>query len=296
MRYFMIIPFIFSLLQAGQTEFNKLWYDGNAEISVYDVEEYRYGAPRKAERIMVFVTEPLDVETGIKPDTRGEDRKIVKALKLNDLLTFNTGIYKYNVMNSVFVGLENKFGLESGQTIKLSMSVQEWCGNVYERVLRKGDLYAGKLFSYFDSEGEKNYELENATEIIPEEALLINLRELDNEFVKLGESKDVQLLSSMWERRKKHIPIKVFSTKIYKKGGIKIKTAIGKKEANYFSWKRANSSLFELWVEKEYPHRILKWKNESSSKGEIRSSIRKPYWELNKNKDEKIRKSMGFLN
>lgn len=61
-----LLLFISGVISAN--EFDKLWYDGNAEISVYNLTEQRYGEPRKGVRIMVFVTEPLRLTTLIKPD------------------------------------------------------------------------------------------------------------------------------------------------------------------------------------------------------------------------------------
>jgi hypothetical protein len=63
----------------------------------------RYGESRPGYGVMIFVTEDLHRDTFIKVESSGvpqDDR--VYTLKLNNVLKFDTGIYDYSVMSSVF--------------------------------------------------------------------------------------------------------------------------------------------------------------------------------------------------
>ena len=77
--------FIYFAQNAVANNFNKLWYDGNAEISVYDLVETRYGEKRDGKRVMVFVTEPLRTKSLIKPDSKLRDKDKIEVIKLNDV-------------------------------------------------------------------------------------------------------------------------------------------------------------------------------------------------------------------
>ncbi|MBD3393705.1 MAG: hypothetical protein GF410_16955, partial [Chitinivibrionales bacterium] len=73
MRQIMILNMFAVALVAFEPradQFSDLWYDGNAELSTYEITEMRYGEPRKGSRVMVFVTEPMRLSTHIKPDVK----------------------------------------------------------------------------------------------------------------------------------------------------------------------------------------------------------------------------------
>lgn len=38
-------------------QFGEYWFQGKAEISSYDLTQYRYGEAREGEAVMIFVTE-----------------------------------------------------------------------------------------------------------------------------------------------------------------------------------------------------------------------------------------------
>ncbi|MEK6223912.1 MAG: hypothetical protein N2A97_03490, partial [Thermodesulfobacteriales bacterium] len=84
-------------------EFKAYWYDGKAEITSYKLEQARYGELHEGYAVLVFVTEDFSKSKQVKLDNpqnaNGDD---VKVLKLNRIKKFDTGIYRYSMMDSVF--------------------------------------------------------------------------------------------------------------------------------------------------------------------------------------------------
>ena len=117
-------------------EFNSYWFNGNAELTSYEVEQDRYGELRKAEQVNIFVTEDFSKEMHVKldaPQNAGADR--IPVLKLNWIRRFNTGIYDYSLMQSVFKPLDGSSALKTTTTI------QDWCGHVFQQYNRKENGY-----------------------------------------------------------------------------------------------------------------------------------------------------------
>lgn len=271
---------VLSILYAD--EFSSQWYDGKAEISTYKISEKRYGEYRNGIRTMIFVTEPMRLSNNIKPDVDLPESKKIEVIKLNDIRRFNTGIYDYSVMTSVFAAVEKRKNIPLFGTMKVSLTSQEWCGNVFELLKRQNKLFKGQLFSYFEEEGETNYTIENKGRVEAEENLWVIIRELRGSVLKIGESINLHIIPSAWSRRKTHNPAKAEEGILIKVKSGKIETAIGSFRAVLFMWK-FDGKQTEVWIESSYPHRILSWKEWDGSKGEIIASGREPYWKQKSN-------------
>lgn len=138
----------------GQSEFADYWFNGVAEISSYELQQVRYGEIRQGSAVFVFVTEPFSAAKQVKldyPENMGEDN--IAVLKLNAIRKFNTGIYDYSMMTSVFTPIAIE---QYPHTLKTTTSVQEWCGHTFTQFNLKGNKYEVKEFSYFESEGDIN--------------------------------------------------------------------------------------------------------------------------------------------
>ena len=114
-------------------EFKAYWYNGEAEITSYKLEQARYGEMRSGTAVMVFVTEDFLPKEQVKADTYNE--KNTPVLKLNSTKNFNTGIYPYSIMQSTFYPVAN-----NQHALKISASVQEWCGHVYTQLNNRNDF------------------------------------------------------------------------------------------------------------------------------------------------------------
>ena len=137
------------------SQFNDYWYAGEAEISAYKLEQARYGELREGTAVLVFVTEPFLPKKQVKAD--GNNPENISVLKLNATKNFNTGIYPYSIMQSTFYPVAN-----NQHAIKVSCSVQEWCGHAYAQ-LNNREQFELMSHSYFESEADENFKLEKAT-------------------------------------------------------------------------------------------------------------------------------------
>lgn len=133
-------------------DFGDYWYQGEAELTSYDLQQARYGEVHDGSAVLIFVTEPFSKSKQVKVDdasAAGDDAATV--LKLNLTKTFNTGIYPYSMMSSVFTPVDRQ---ALPRTLKVTTSVQEWCGHVFMQLNRTQDGYRTQRFSYFESEGD----------------------------------------------------------------------------------------------------------------------------------------------
>lgn len=137
--------------------FSNYWYQGKAEITSYALKQARYGEIHEGYAVTVFVTEPFSKSKQVKLDNPGINKEDSEnVLKLNFVRKFNTGVYRYSVMDSVFTPVDLK---EHPHSLKLSSSVQEWCGNVYTQLNLRDKSYDVESFSYFETEGDRKFQL-----------------------------------------------------------------------------------------------------------------------------------------
>lgn len=141
--------------------FELKWYQGQAEISRYAIEQARYGELRRGDAVLLFVTEDFRTDKFVKlEDYGGEGRSSsVPIMKMNFMLNFVTGVYPYSVMTSVFTPLDTR---TYPRALKASHSAQEWCGHVYGQYTYRNGRYHYESHSYFENEADESYELEGA--------------------------------------------------------------------------------------------------------------------------------------
>ena len=140
--------------------FNDYWYNGEAELTSYTLKQSRYGEIHEGEAVTVFVTEPFSKSKQVKLDNgpaAGKDK--VDVLKLNMTKRFYTGVYPYSMMFSAFTPVDRK---NEGQTLKVSCSVQEWCGHTFTQYNLDKTSYDIHQYSYFESEGDIKTKLPKA--------------------------------------------------------------------------------------------------------------------------------------
>ena len=140
-------------------QYKLAWYAGKAELSSYTLQQARYGEIRKGEAMLIFVTEDFSKEKLVKLDEPDKTNDKVRVMKMNMTKKFNTGIYPYSMMLSVFTPV-SKNGNE--KTLKADCSSQEWCGQTYSQLQLKGEKYNWQLHSYFEKEGEQDKKLNAA--------------------------------------------------------------------------------------------------------------------------------------
>lgn len=155
-------------MAAEHGTFESYWYQGAAEMDRYALSQARYGEVHPGEAVLIYVTEDFLSDAQVKWD-HGPRDNVVPILKLNHARRFYTGIYPYSIMTSVFSPTAG------GSAIKLTASIQEWCGMAFAQLNLHEDSYRAASFSYFQSEGDSHSEIPNA--ILEDELWVIGRRD-----------------------------------------------------------------------------------------------------------------------
>lgn len=260
-------------------EFKDYWYAGKAEISSYALSQSRYGELRDGKAVLIFVTEPYDTIDEVKADQPDEDSRPV--MKLNATRDFNTGIYPYSIMSSTFLPLDKK-----DNALKISSSIQEWCGHTYMQFNQNDEEYDIELFSYFQSEVDYEMDVEN---VMTENQIPIQLR-LNPMEMPTGAMK---VIPSAEYLRLKHIETKAYdATASLREIEDGLLYSIRFTELN---------RMIAFKVQKEFPHKILAWMDRYTdggqpmvSTGTLIETMNTPYWNQNSNEDEVLRNELGI--
>tara|TARA_R110002049_G_scaffold285775_1_gene467301 strand:- start:4415 stop:5365 length:951 start_codon:yes stop_codon:yes gene_type:complete len=257
-------------------EFKNYWYAGEAEITSYKLEQARYGEMREGKAVLVYVTEDFLAEKQVKADRQNPNN--IPVLKLNATKNFNTGIYPYSIMQSTFYPVSN-----NKHAIKVSSSIQEWCGHVYAQLNNKKQFEI-MLHSYFESEADENLKLEKS---ILENELWTQLR-IDAKSLPTG---DLQIIPSLEFTRLKHIPLKAY------KASAKLS-----KNSYSISYPELNRTL-TITFNPNFPYDILGWEESFKSgfgpnaktlttKATKLKTLKSAYWNKNHNTDEILRDTL----
>lgn len=262
----------------------KYWFQGQAELSSFELTQYRYGEPREGEAVLIFVTEDFSRKKQVKLDNPGEaGRDKQSVIKMNQTRDFVTGIYPYHMMLSAFTPTK-----EQSNGVKFTLSSQEWCGQSFAQLnLKSGESYSGKLFSYFEQEGDETFSFSGVAEDD-----LWNLIRINPNQIPTG---SVQMLPSLFYQRFTH---KEFETQ---EAFLKVQSISENRnqlEVNYSSGNR----ILRIDFEKNFPYQIMGWEEvdvKEDGKQEVTRAKRKglkviDYWKKNKLEDEFLRNELNL--
>ncbi|WP_034256651.1 hypothetical protein [Arenibacter latericius] len=263
-------------------EFKDYWYSGKAEITSYKLEQAQYGEIRDGKAVLIFVTEPFMVDEQVKPDTPNADH--ISVLKLNSTKNFLTGIYPYSIMNSSFYPV-----YDNQHAIKLTSSVQEWCGQVFTQLNNRSQFEVNS-YSYFESEGDRYHKLEKGHL----ENELWNKIRINPNNLPIGKIKIIPSLEYLRMAHKELMPYEA-NANLTITGGKSVYTI------NYPTLERELSISFSS----SFPYSIESW-TESYKSGSGKDSktltskalkiktLKRAYWQENKNSDVFLRDSLGL--
>jgi len=286
---------------AGSPEptFESQWRDGRAELAGYHYSVTRYGQARTGQAVMITVTEPFSESKRVKVDDAAKNPPdTFEALKMNLVRDFQTGIYDYNTMTSVFVRARDF------TPAKISFSSAEWCGHVYEELIVDRNAVRQSLRSYFEGEsGDRTLAWKAGG--ISEDQLFVLLRGLRGAIVKPGERRAVPLLPSSFVRRLAHRPLAWETATIERAPRPEtITVPAGTFPADRYRITTTDARQGTFWVERANAHRILRWSWSSTTKGDrggeamesgdLAGSARLPYWRLHGNGQESYLKELGL--
>jgi hypothetical protein len=274
---------------ARADQFDAQWHDGKAELDGYRLTVSRYGEDREGTAVMIFVTEPFSKSKHVKlDDAHANPEDTFDALKLNLVRDFQTGIYDYNTMVSVFVRSD------TFNPVKISFSSAEWCGHVYgELIFRPKDI-RGSYSSYFEDESGPLL-LGRPPGGIVEDELFIRLRGLRKDFLAPGEARVVPFLPGMFYSRVSHEAQEWTQALITRAKELQTVTVpAGTFSAILYDIRTGDGRAGMFWIEEAYPHRIVKWSLPPDMLGELTGSTRLEYWRLNAEGHERHLEALGL--
>lgn len=259
-------------------EFKAYWFANEAEITSYTLEQGRYGEIREGSAVLIFVTEPFLKEEQVKADQSSPTN--IPVLKLNATKNFHTGIYPYSIMQSVFYPLAN-----NQHALKISCSVQEWCGHVYTQLNNRSEFEVVS-HSYFEGEADEDFSMGKA---ILENELWTQLR-IHPESLPIG---NLEVVPSFEIFRLRHIPFRAYPASAELTSG-----------TYTITYPDLNRSL-SIQFNPQFPFDITSWEETFISgfgdkakplttKATKLKTIKSDYWNRTTNDDLPLRESLGL--
>ncbi|MFN3940407.1 MAG: hypothetical protein ACK4IY_07450, partial [Chitinophagales bacterium] len=264
---------------------NNYWYQGKAELTSYTLNQARYTETHSGTVVNIFVTEDFSKSKHVKldnPDAAGADK--LPILKLNQSYKFNTGIYPYSSMQSVFMPVDM---YNYPHAVKISSSVQEWCGVAFMQLNNYGERMSLQQFSYFESEGDKEFTFDP---VYSEDELWTLIR-LAPEKLPQG---TFPILPGMIYLRYSHKPVKPYSA-----------TFTLKENNNLHVYTIAVPELqktLTITFEKLFPYTITGWEESYpvfsgeilTTTATLNKTMLIDYWNKHTNADRSLRKELGL--
>jgi len=270
---------------------SKYWNDGKAEVAVYDLEQNRYKDINQGQLLSIFVREDFLYDRQVKND-HYRDKKSTPILKNIQTRKFPTGLYDYSMFSSAFTPLDRK---KYPKTLKVSGSIQEWCGTTYSQLNYKNGAYISTLHSYFESEGDRTDRISDGYS----EDGLYNVLRMNPNMLPTGE---LNLIPTINVLRLKHLESKTYKSvatlRMYEGQEFQ-----GDDLKEYYISTPALSRELNIIFESKAPYRIVGWTDSYPSafdqqirttKATLTKVDRIAYWKLNSLQDEALRQEFGL--
>lgn len=266
-------------------EWNKYWYQGLAEISSYTLQQGRYSHVHPGTVVNIFVTEDFSKSKHVKlddPANAGADK--LPILKLNQEFKFNTGIYSYSSVISVFqpVDLNNY-----PHAVKVTTSVQDWCGIAFMQLNDKGKKNQIHQLSYFESEGDRDFSFDKT--VLEDE--LWTLIRIAPDRLPVG---NMDIMPGSIYLRYSHKEIKPYPASLSLQD-------VNDTRVYIIQIPELKKSL-TITFEKEFPYTILGWEESYpgfdgtllKTTATLNKTIMSDYWNKHNLEDRVLRKDLGL--
>jgi hypothetical protein len=243
-----------------------LWNDGNAEVSVYEARDVKYGAPRASRAILIVVAEDLLQDRLVKADRPSPEPETRRVLKLNHVRSIPAGVYAYQQMLSVYAGADRL------EPVKLTVTSHEWCGNSF--VEWRSDRASLAIRSYFETPGDTDVPLSPDGAVFYD-ALPLELRGLDFERTGAG---TLRVIDTVFTSRPTAPAVEAAHLEVTRPRGPGVYRVLLRRG------ERADTFEFET----AFPHRLVRWDRSDGGSLRLTDSRRFRYWEKNAPGDERL--------
>lgn len=269
-------------------QWHRYWSQGKAELSRYQLTQARYGQLHNGDAVLVFVTEDFLTEPQVKLESDPAGRPTASVLKLNFTKKFITGIYPYSLMASVFTPVEV---FAQPRTLKVSTTVQEWCGHVFMQLNLKGKSYNVEERSYFEREGDQNFALDTA---MLEDEIWTRIR-IAPQTLPVGV---VKMIPGTLASRLRHKPLSVVEAKAELRD---VTDSSGAKLRRYTVTYGSGERTLAIDFRSEFPYQIVGWTESYDDFGKpltttarLTHTLMTDYWSRHNNADTTLRKELGL--
>lgn len=269
--------------------FWEAWGDGRAELNGYRLTTPRYASPREGYAVLVFVTETFTADSRVKSDGFHDDE--FPVMKLNDIRHFQTGIYDYSLMTSVFARLDGR--LPAGVPTKVSFGSQEWCGNLFDQVLVDEGRFRRSRRSYFDGEADADEVTPLAAGTAFADALPLVIRGFGGPLPHAPTS--FPLLPTLADVRLNHGDLVSSAATLERDAAVhRVTVPAGEFDVRSTTLRLADGSTTTWDVEAAAPNRIIGWRRSDGEIAVLTGSTRRAYWEDHDPGEEVYRKELGI--
>jgi hypothetical protein len=249
---------------------DRLWDDGQAEVSLYEARRPQYGKIENYEALFIVVKEDFNPQLHVKADPPFSGKSLLPVLKLNAIHQYWTPNYPYSFLLSLFVRQDSPATL-----VKLTLGSQEWCGNTFKEVKTWGRRPELIYHTYWDGEADGSRELDLGPGDLLEDQFPLALRSL--KFAP-GLKFERRILPSLISNRLHDPPEPVMAT-VSVVGQEEIKTGVGTLAA----W-RVNVQMGALqqswWFQSAPPQALLKMESSDGRAWLLKSRTRQRYWQV----------------
>ncbi len=263
------------------------WYQGEAELSRYELKQSRYGQSRDGDLVLVYVTEPFLPDRQVKDENNTGIS--TNVLKLNSIKKFETGIYDYSIMGSTFTPIDYK---KYPHTLKYTFSAQDWCGQSFAQLNLRDKKLHWEIRSYFENPGDKQVQMDIAH---LEEDVWTRMR-LDPQMLPLGE---IEMIPAQEFLRLEHVDVQPYEANAI------LLLQVDDQNNELYVYRITYPQLGRTveWIcENAFPFQIRSWLEKIERKqGRIEttsavltSTMKAPYWQLNAEEHEGLRDSLGL--
>jgi hypothetical protein len=262
--------------------FDAYWYQNKAELTRYALRQARYGEVHDGEAVLIFVTEDFLPKPQVKQE-HGESPDALSVLKLNAYRRFYTGIYPYTIMTSSFTPANGT------ATLKVSNTIQEWCGQVYSQINRRSDGLHALSHSYFQDDADQKMVLPDAT---LEDGIWARLRIAPAD-IKEGKREIVPGLDYI---RMRHKALRAYPAVVTRKAEVETDLVDHTVAALEIDYPPVGRKLV-IYYEPEFPYVIQAWEE---IEGPFRTTavrthaIIDDYWNHHFVKDASYREALGL--
>ena len=264
--------------------FDTYWYQGVAELTRYDLRQARYGNEYRGDAVLVFVTEDFLPKLQVKQE-HGDSPDAISILKLNAYRRFYTGIYPYTLMTSSYTPVRPP----GSATLKVSNTVQEWCGQVYSQINRRNDGLHAILHSYFQDDADQKMVLPDAP---MEDGIWAQIR-IDPSAIQVGER---EMIPGLHYIRLRHKALRAYPVEVLRRPQAKTELVDHPVTALELRYPALGRTLI-IYYEPRFPHVIQAWEENVGPQRTtaVRThAILDDYWHHNGPNDAAYRDALGL--